>query len=347
VIVRYLRSRPGTTLIDSRALTIGNNSNDPYNVIVDHSSFSWSGDELVIAWYATQRVTFQWNIFAESLPSTEDSVGLKGPNLGSDGGGYYSFHHNLVAHHLQRSPNISASGGPVDVVNNLIYNLGGIGSAVKNGARVNYVDNYIKAGPNTHLTTYIKDELTRRDGGGLYLDGNVTVGDNQHGQPISFLPSTLTNRIVDQPFAAPAVTTTTADVAYEQVLNGAGTTQGLNCDGSWFFRRDPVDERIVQSVREGTNGHSIPEAGYIRTPADVGGWPTLAAGTACIDTDHDGMPDMWEVANGLNPHQDDSAQDKNGNGYTNIEEYLNGMKIDSLGEPGSKIYLPTIQSSTP
>ena len=49
-------------------------------------------------------------------------------------------------------------------------------------------------------------------------------------------------------------------------------------------------------------------------------------GTPYVDSDHDGMPDAWEIAHGLNPHDpSDASQDLNGDGYTNIEDYINGL----------------------
>jgi hypothetical protein len=60
----------------------------------------------------------------------------------------------------------------------------------------------------------------------------------------------------------------------------------------------------------------------INDPLDNKGWPVLPAGTPPQDSDHDGMPDNWESARGLNPNTNDSAQDRNNDGYTNIEEYL-------------------------
>ncbi|MGZ0174979.1 MAG: pectate lyase, partial [Planctomycetales bacterium] len=59
---------------------------------------------------------------------------------------------------------------------------------------------------------------------------------------------------------------------------------------------------------------------------DVGGWPTLKSKPAPVDTDSDGMPDVWEKARGLDPA---NAKDRNGNldgdGYTNLETYLNSL----------------------
>ena len=82
--------------------------------------------------------------------------------------------------------------------------------------------------------------------------------------------------------------------------------------------RDSVDAAIVEGVRNRTGKQ-------IDSQRDVGGWPMLATAPAPKDSDGDGMPDDWERAHGLNPNRDDSAADRNGNGYTNIEEYLNAL----------------------
>ena len=56
---------------------------------------------------------------------------------------------------------------------------------------------------------------------------------------------------------------------------------------------------------------------------NAGGWPTLSSTTPPLDSDHDGMPNDWELARGLNPgDSSDSSQDRDGDGYTNIEEYI-------------------------
>jgi hypothetical protein len=88
------------------------------------------------------------------------------------------------------------------------------------------------------------------------------------------------------------------------------------------LRRDPVDERVVASVGAGTGR-------LIDTPAEVGGYPALAAGTPWKDSDGDGMPDAWERQKRLDPADPaDGNADPDGDGFTELEEWL-----DSLANP--------------
>ena len=90
-------------------------------------------------------------------------------------------------------------------------------------------------------------------------------------------------------------------------------------------RRDAVDTRVMEMVRTGKP--TAGDAGIIKTPDDVGGYPTYAFKPEEVpaDTDTDGMPDEWERKHALaadNPA--DAAADADKDGYTNIEEHLNG-----------------------
>src|SRR4029453_4114014 len=82
-------------------------------------------------------------------------------------------------------------------------------------------------------------------------------------------------------------------------------------------RRDAGGVRVVDEVRRGTGG-------AVTDPAEVGGWPWMASATPPVDGDHDGMPDWWEALYGLNRGSaSDGARDADGDGYTNVEEFLN------------------------
>ncbi len=59
---------------------------------------------------------------------------------------------------------------------------------------------------------------------------------------------------------------------------------------------------------------------------EVGGWPSLNSFPALADRDKDGMADEWETANGLNPNDaEDRNQDRDSDGFTNLEEYINSL----------------------
>jgi len=104
------------------------------------------------------------------------------------------------------------------------------------------------------------------------------------------------------------VTTHPYDKAYELILAQAGAL---------LPKRDAVDQRIVREVR--TRAGRI-----IDLPSDVGGWPELRSAPAPKDDDHDGMPDPWERDHGLDPADpNDHRGDPDGDGYTNLEEWLN------------------------
>ena len=58
----------------------------------------------------------------------------------------------------------------------------------------------------------------------------------------------------------------------------------------------------------------------------MGGFPPLDSGTPYADDDHDGMADVWERLHFGNLDRgdpEDSSGDRDADGYTDIEEFLN------------------------
>jgi hypothetical protein len=115
-----------------------------------------------------------------------------------------------------------------------------------------------------------------------------------------------------EPFAAPPVTLDPVAKLLDTVLASVGA-----CKPS----RDLIDLRIAQSVRDKS---SYPNAS--------GPWPDPAQGAPLppLDSDHDGMPDAWEIARGLDPRNANDGPVVAANGYTNLENYLNGLAGDPI-----------------
>jgi hypothetical protein len=99
------------------------------------------------------------------------------------------------------------------------------------------------------------------------------------------------------------------------VVPTVGASRRLDCGGFWIANRDAVDLRLIEQYRTDTGIAALPTAFE-----DI---PAIAAGTPCADSDNDGMPDLWEMAKFGNLAQT-AQNDLNGNGYTNLEEYLHG-----------------------
>ncbi len=336
VVVRYLTLRGGPPSAGDAMQILASASHDTYNVVVDHNSMSWAVDRDLSTWYDVHDVSIQWNLFSEALNCSINPKGChsKGVLLGGyasdeskDKPGAYniSFHHNLMAHDGERNPYIEAAG-IVDVVNNVAYNPFGTFSHVDMvdqlaQDRVNYVGNYYKPGPNTDVKYGIRAMNPGAQGAGLFVKGNIgPQRENDNLPDINIVNPDSREYVVPVPFPAAAITTTSALEAYDQVLADAGATKSLDCNGNFVDRRDAIDTRIVADVTNGTGK-------IIDDPSQVGGWLTIPPASPCVDSDHDGMPDAWELKYGLNPQDpSDASKDANEDGYTNIEEFLNGTR---------------------
>ena len=229
-----------------------------------------------------------------------------------------------------------------------------------------------------------RSKLNYKQYGRVYADGNVMEGypeitaDNWKGgiqiETQGDTEGHTARMRAAEPFAMPYMRIVSAEEAYNHVLEQVGAT--IPC-------RDAVDRRVVEEVRTGkiVYNKEMPEDGYIgdlpfvrpnmrdtdgsykyrrhskksytygliTDIRQVGGQPEYGPYTPYVDTDKDGMPDEWEKQNGLNPNDPTDANgDCTGDGYTNIEKYINGIttkvkvdwrnlnnNYDTLAEKGS------------
>ncbi|EPR66264.1 pectate lyase family protein [Cyclobacterium qasimii] len=332
IVIRYIRIRYGDENKDKSALSDPDaiRTNGITDVIFDHISASWGIDG--IHDLRGGNFTLQWSIYGESLNRSLHEDNLDHAMLASfrDLDNNVSVHHNLFHSSRERHPTLGGgvatdSTRVVDLRNNLIYNW----KAPTNfgNCNVNVVNNYYKPGESTDLSLkpmQVKSEFapTRAHGyvfGNLFPWNEEWTNDNYSAIEYTnwgkYKNTTrgkfeLSSELVEGEFMP---TTQTAQEAYESVLLYAGASKS----------RDKVDQRILEGVIDGSNR-------LIDSQNQVGGWPDLKQGVALKDSDNDGMPDYWEMMRGLEPNNpEDRNDDYNGDGYTNLEKYLNEMAMPS------------------
>lgn len=303
----------------------------------------------------TVNVTIQHSIFSEALNTYHHAFGSTIGGLNS------TFHRNLWANNTGRNPSVGMYGD-FTFVNNVLFNYRH--RTIDGGDQrsfFNIINNYLKPGPGTpdspvrfrllkpesERSKTVIDNFGRAHVSGNVVEGNPSVSrDNWDGgvQPeVRSLnrADVLAKIKAETPFAHAPLTITTAEAAFFYVLAHAGATLPV---------RDAVDQRVTAMVRDGKVGQAeaTPEdsarasaagyaekwvkelevgvrVGFITNPAQVGGYPNYT-GKPYADTDGDGLPDSWETAHGLNPKDaSDAVGDLNGDGYTNIEDFINGL----------------------
>ncbi|HST92921.1 MAG TPA: pectate lyase [Brevundimonas sp.] len=324
VVVRHLRSRLGDESgIEADAISIERGR----RIILDHVSASWSVDETLSVgsrYDPPERgiydVTVQWSIIAESLNASAHAKGDHGYGSLVRGGhgARMTFHHNLWASHRARMPRPGNYNPPaVDPVgprfefrSNVFYNWGGshagYNADTESLSAYAFIGNSYLPGPDSRGRWVFEEAnpLAR-----AWFEGNAMAGEIPR-DPWSLVKGSDRPgyRLSARPDWAAAAGETAAQ-ALERVLESAGAGR----------MRDAVDARIVADVRTGAGR-------IIDSPAQVGGWPDLERGSPWRDADFDGLPDDWETARALDPADaSDGAVDHDGDGYTNLEDWLNSL----------------------
>lgn len=373
VIIRYMRFRMGD-LSQEEADALSSSHHDDSklsNIIVDHCSVSWSTDECA-SFYGNINFTMQYCIISESLRVSVHGKGTHGYG-GIWGGQNASFHHNLIIHHDSRNPRfdhdyVSTLKGPIDYVNNVLYNWGGNstygGESAQNSTSryINMINNYYKPGPATKWKTRLLNPTTicsnctsadphTATPGKFYITGNYMYGSpevtNDNLCDAAIDPDqngiSYTTWKANYATSTRAISTSydfdeynvismhAAEKAFDKVLKYAGAS----------YQRDNLDKRLRWEALKGIayfKGSKGSENGIIDTQSDVGGWPELKQADKPVDTDKDGIPDEWETAHGLNPNKaadavefticENDPNNTNSVKYTNLEVYANYLVQD-------------------
>ena len=287
-----------------------------------------------------ENTTFMRNLWA-------DNTG-RNPSIGW--GGVFNFVNNVIYNWVHRT----ADGGEFSTMSNFINNYYKPGPLTPKDSPVGY--RIVKSESRSQkLFPYAQY-------GRVYAIGNIMEGnervtkDNWDGgiqtsdKDGKLNPDELALMKSNEPFPMAHMTILSSEKTFDYVLENVGAT---------LPTRDIVDERIINEVRTGEAYYvkklpkdnpygdhwgmrdrskneeglfkyrRLPKDSYkkgiITDPRQMGGYPEYK-GEPRVDTDGDGMPDDWEIANGLNPNDPSDANgDCTGDGYTNIEKYINGI----------------------
>ena len=310
-VFRFLRFR-GASNYDNISF------NSVHHIVFDHCDFSGAEDESFDITFGSD-ITVQWSTITNSGPGGQRyGILLAYPPMSR-----ISWHHNFMAHHLNRcAPHMHWGNGStespiMDYRNNVHYNCGFerfmpvTSHGLAHRLRVNLVGNYFKSGSAAQgLEAQFPVVLPEQTD--YYEQDNyfIPLGGVGADQPILDLRWAEPNRI-NQAHPAPQVATSPVLANFDHVVAKVGA-----------WPRDAMNVRTLDEMKNGTGS-----LGNVSDPLLSSNPPSPP------DSDQDGMPDDWEVTRGLNPQNpNDSQLDRNSDGYTNIEEYINQRAAELIGE---------------
>jgi hypothetical protein len=244
---------------------------------------------------------------------------------------------NVYISNLARQPEISYDAF-FDLQNNIAYDhFGGNSPGLysrETGRNFygNAINNYTLGGPQSntqHGTISVSAGLSA-----VYTEGNTgcTIPE---GDSTWCAGAGWQQELTDISQRSPTkFTTTGVYVSTSPITTKAAALAVVQSAGASVPNHDSIDLELIDCF---VNETSCTQDGAVPYPS---GWPTYATPAPPTDTDLDGMPDSWECTKGLNPAINDSTQDKDEDGYTNIENYLHDLTDKSFSLDLNCIFPP-------
>ncbi len=346
MIIRHLRSRPAGR---ENALDDAIRLNNAQNVILDHCSFGRASDEVMQISY-NKNFSVQNSLFAETLGSHADRGGVlvkygsyQKPNT------RISFHHNMFNRIQGRMPQVDCSDDKDDsycrdgnsmeleLSNNVMWDAGTPivfkgsyldESPMNHKYNVNLVNNYYYVRDSRYSSPY-------QFGMWAFYGDNSDNAFYVAGNKMNIYPDSSdfelfgwatyvhpnTNPVPgihrSSRHSYPTIQYTPTEQLVQYMIQNVGA-----------FPRDPMDRRLMSWVER----EEIDPTHWSRAPRnDALQFDWSEAPLPPLDSDDDGMPDEWEICNGLDPLTQDhtgkqlSVRYTGVEGYDNLEVYLNRL----------------------
>lgn len=345
LIFRYFRSRP----VFSKDGSTINGIDDGYTsaflfqgadkVILDHVSGSFAHAK-VTNFFGNgkpnlRNITISRSLFAEGQTTVQLGVN---PGLDTGQCDNISFNYNLLGDASNRTPNMHYNGYG-EVINNLIHAGSSRLSRVYYDLKFNHINNYylnhenellemqhqeVGVGVIPKIYTVGNIYLSSKPGGSFLFgtpgeDNTIIWSESDGTTPLGpqYFTSTINTITVDNP--TPIISATEAKAT---VLNDVGANKYLDDNGDVQQYIDPFDQKVINNVI-----NDIREYGFTNWVLPV--IPTNSRPSS-YDTDNDGMADAWEVKE-FGDLTQGYGGDFDGDGYENIEQYMN--QVDGAAPP--------------
>lgn len=375
VIIRNIRCRTGSHAYDGSDLVVGAetvdqafNAENTENIIIDHCTFAWSAEEIINN-QCSHFNTFQYCLLHEGNYDAGHHKNSSRAFACQWGGSQSTFHHNMLAHNVSRSPRFQGARDDDyivynEYVNNVNFNwanynscYGGENNQTKrySGHDVNFLNNYYRYGPATTKnvsTPYFAVPTAGSKASYWYFDGNYMEGstslteDNDKGvyvsdesliiledefiEPSSFYP----NYSFDLEAYTYRYDMESAEDAYQTVLDKVGCIE-----------RDSIERRIIRECTEGTAtfGGTWKDGGtygIIDDPTDVEMVYNTDSSTYCpVAEESRSRADGWDTDGDGMPDEWETANgfdpsDASDGNYINAEGYtaLEKYLCELMGE---------------
>jgi hypothetical protein len=262
------------------------------------------------------------------------------------------FHHNMFVNADHRIP--ENSNGSTRWINNIIYNWSfyaneWLGAEIIDDINNKFIQGNLNGSAQAHPIHFTTNSPEMSGEPSAYVAGNIfghtganSVASDQYGTLVANItgengdetgpiPSSWQRSGPMDPSNSFPIVPDPAENLDSLLLGTIGNSQHLDCSGNWVSHRDAADQRIIAQYQNGGSGGFWPNgvtfAGQPNIPTPTSNWQDnpVTNFSACQESLHDGIPDQWKTLKGLSTTDPNLYKTVAPNGYTWLENYLNGQ----------------------